>query len=99
MIHPTEIGFYQSSLKNAEGYNTYCVGSSYKDEKTYLTRMSLQGQHILISDSNSPLFNERYTWSVVSVSKNELKVSIDEPEGMDCDYFELIIVFNREKTI
>ncbi len=100
---PGEIGISQSALKNADGYNAYIISNKGKSfENTYLAKISLQGQRISASSSDYSWFDERYTWNVMSVNENELKVSVegpDSPRKTDCQYLDLVFVFKRVKTL
>ncbi len=100
---PEEMGITPTTLKNTNGYNAYSiVNKGRASEKTYFANMSLLGQQIHISGSDYTWFNPRYKWSIISVNEEELRVSLEGPDGpeeTDCEYLELIFVFKRVKTL
>lgn len=98
--HPEEIGISTSSLKNNSGYNAYSVCN--KGKNRYLANIMLQGELMNISNSNYSWFGDNFIWTVVSVNENELKLSVEGPDGpaeSSNDYLELVFEFNRVKTL
>lgn len=94
---PSEIGFSQTTLKNTDGKNVYCVGSY--DNDTYLGEMSLQGQSMQITGSGYSWFNN-YAWNIVYVNESELKIAVEGSDGgTNPQYLEFNFVFRRVKTL
>lgn len=94
---PSEIGFSQTTLKNTDGKNVYCVGSY--DNDIYFANMSLQGHRMQITGSDYFWFN-KFILNIVYVNENELTVSSEGTDGgPNPQYLEFNFVFRRVKTL